>query len=332
MHQVNCDPARVAAFLGMGALVCGCALPVRAEDQYPDRTIRLVVPFPPGGQTDNVSRALGTALTPILGHQIVVDNRAGAAGTIGSTEVARAKPDGYTLLMGTSSTHAIYPTMQVKPAYDAVRDFEPVIATSTGPMTISVHPSVPARSLKQLVADVKAHPGQYFYGTAGVGSITHLGAELFKLRAGKLQIVHVPYKGAGPALADLVGGQIAMTCTSLSGALPHHRSGRVRTLAVLKEERSVGAPDIPTAAEAGVPGTIAYTYNVIFAPAGTPRPVVETLSGATRKVLADRSFVDTLIRLGVDPITNSDPEKAAAMVKSELERWRPLIQSLGLKS
>jgi tripartite-type tricarboxylate transporter receptor subunit TctC len=316
----------------MGALVCGCALPVRAEDQYPDRTIRLVVPFPPGGQTDNVSRALGTALTPILGHQIVVDNRAGAAGTIGSTEVARAKPDGYTLLMGTSSTHAIYPTMQVKPAYDAVRDFEPVIATSTGPMTISVHPSVPARSLKQLVADVKAHPGQYFYGTAGVGSITHLGAELFKLRAGKLQIVHVPYKGAGPALADLVGGQIAMTCTSLSGALPHHRSGRVRTLAVLKEERSVGAPDIPTAAEAGVPGTIAYTYNVIFAPAGTPHPVVETLSGATRKVLADRSFVDTLIRLGVDPITNSDPQKAAAMVKSELERWRPLIQSLGLKS
>ena len=332
MHRINCTLAHVAAFLGIGCVVFTGALPAQAQEQYPDRTIRLVVPFPPGGQTDNVSRALGTVLGPILGHQIVVDNRSGAAGTIGSAEVARAKPDGHTLLMGTASTHAIYPTMMAKIPYDATRDFTPVIATSTGPMTISVHPSVPARSLRQLVADVKAHPGQYFYGTAGVGSITHLGAELFKLRAGKLDIVHVPYKGAGPALADLVGGQIAMTCTSLSGALPHHRSGRVRTLAVLKDERSVGAPDIPTAAETGVTGTIAYTYNIILAPAGTPRAIIDTLSGATRKVMADRSFVDTLIRLGVDPITDSDPEKAAAMIKTELERWRPLIQTLGLKS
>ena len=192
MHQVNCTLVKVAAFFGMGCAVFTGAPPAQAQEQYPDRSIRLVVPFPPGGQTDNVSRVLGTALTPLLGQQLVIDNRSGAAGTIGSAEVARAKPDGYTLLMGTSSTHAIYPSMMAKLVYDATRDFAPVIATSTGPMTISVHPSVPARSLKQLVADAKAHPGQYFYGSAGVGSITHLGAELFKLRGGKLDIVHVP--------------------------------------------------------------------------------------------------------------------------------------------
>ena len=332
MHQVNRTSACVAASYGILAALLANAPAVQSQDTYPDRPIRLIVPFPPGGQTDNVSRALGNALTPLVGQQIVIDNRSGAAGTIGSAEAARAKPDGYTLLMGTASTHGIHPTMMAKIPYDAIRDFAPIIATSTGPMTISVHPSVPSRTLKQLIADVKAHPGKYFYGTAGVGSVNHLGGELFKLRAGKLDIIHVPYKGAGPALADLVAGQIPMTCSSLSGALPHHRSGRLRTLAVLKDERSVSAPDIPTAEEAGVHGAIAYTYNVIFAPAGTPEPVIDHMSGSVHKVLSNRSFIETLIRLGVDPITDSDPKKAAEMVKAELERWRPLIQSLGLKN
>lgn len=332
MHRVKLTCTHVAASLGVAYAALAGSPAADAQDTYPDRSIRLIVPFPPGGQTDNVSRALGSALTPIIGQQLVIDNRSGAAGTIGSAEGARAKPDGYTLLMGTASTHAIMPTMMAKIPYDAIRDFAPIIATSTGPMTISVHPSVPARSLKQLVADIKAHPGKYFYGTAGVGSVNHLGAELFKLRAGKLEMVHVPYKGAGPALADLVGGQIPMTCSSLSGALPHHRSGRLRTLVVLKEQRSVSAPDIPTAEEAGVRGAIAYTYNVIMAPAGTPGPIIDYLSGAVNKVMANKPFVDTLIRLGVDPITESDPKKAAVMLQAELERWRPLIQSLGLKS
>lgn len=331
MNQVKFRISRVGASL----IVAGAALlganAVQAQDTYPDRSIRLIVPFPPGGQTDNVSRRLGATLTPILGQQLVIDNRSGAGGTIGSGEAARAKPDGYTLLMATASTHAINPTMMSNISYDALKDFAPITAIGTGPMSISVHPSVPARTLKQLVADVKAQPGKYSYGSAGVGSINHLGAEVFMLRAGKLEILHVPYKGAGPVMQELIGGQIPMAVTSLSAALPHHRSGRVRTLAVLKEERSIGAPDIPTSAEGGVPGAVAYTYNILLAPAGTPRGAIDFLSGAMSKVMADRAFVDTLVKLGVDPVTDSNPDKAAAMIKTELEKWRPFIESLGLR-
>ncbi len=331
MNQVKFRIDRIAASL----IVAGAALlganAAQAQEKYPDRPIRLIVPFPPGGQTDNVSRRMGAAITPILGQQLIIDNRTGASGTLGSGEAARAKPDGYTLLMGTASTHAINPTTMSNISYDALKDFAPIAVIGTGPMTISVHPSVPARTLKQLVADIKAHPGEYSYGSAGVASINHLGGELFKLRAGKLEILHVPYRGAGPVMQELIGGQIPMSCTSLSAAVPHHRSGRVRTLAVMKEERSPGAPDIPTTAEAGVPGAIAYTYNILLAPAGTPRGAIDYLNGAMKKLMADRSFVDTLVRLGVDPITNSDPDEAAAMMRTELDKWRPLIESLGLR-
>ena len=331
MHEVKFRISRVAASLVVaGAALLG-ANAAKAQDKYPDRPIRLIVPFPPGGQTDNVSRQLGAKIGPVLGQQLIIDNRSGAAGTIGSGEAARAKPDGYTLLMATASTHAISPTMMSNIPYDALKDFAPITVIGTGPMTINVHPSVPARTLKRLVADVKAHPGEYSYGTAGVGSVNHLGGELFKMRAGKLEILHVPYKGAGPVMQELVGGQIPMACTSLSAALPHHRSGRVRTLAVMKEERSVSAPDIPTIAEAGVPGAITYTYNMLLAPAGTSRSVIAYLSGTMTKVMADRAFIDTLIRVGVEPITDSNPDKAEAMLKAELGRWSPIIESLGLR-
>jgi tripartite-type tricarboxylate transporter receptor subunit TctC len=279
-----------------------------------------------------VSRRIGDAISPILGQQIVIDNRAGAAGTIGSAEVARAKPDGYTILMATTSTHAINPTMMSRIQYDAIEDFAPVIVIATGPMTISVHPSVPVRTLLQLVADVKSRPDQYSYGGAGVGSVNHLAGELFKARAGNLKILYVPYKGAGPAVVDLIGGQIPMASTSLSSVLPHHRSGRLRTLAVMKEGRSVGAPEIPTAIEGGVPGAVAYTFNIIFAPAGTPRAAIDTLANALQKVMAKQAFLDTLVKIGVDPVTDSSPEQAAAMLRTELAKWRPLIVSLGLKN
>jgi tripartite-type tricarboxylate transporter receptor subunit TctC len=190
---------------------------------------------------------------------------------------------------------------------------------------------VPARTLKQLVADAKSNPGKYSYASSGVASINNLAGELLKIRAGKLEILHVPYKGAGPALAELIAGQIPMTCSSLSGALPHHRSGRLRTLAVMKDERSTSAPDIPTAVESGVPGAVAYTFNILLAPAGTPRSAIDFLDGALKKVMSDRAFLDTLVKLGVDPITESDPEKAAAMMTTEIEKWRPIIETLGLK-
>ena len=331
MHPVRVAIGRTAACL----IVAGAALvganTVSGQNKYPDHPIRLIVPFPPGGQTDIVSRHIGSKITPILGEQLIIDNRSGAAGTLGSGEAARAKPDGYTLLIATSSTHAINPTAMVNIPYDAVKDFAPITVVGTGPMAYTVHPSVPARTLKQLMVDVRAHPGRYSYGTSGVGGINHLAGELLLMRAVKLKMLHVPYRGAGASLADLIGGQIPVVVSTLSSALPHHLHGLVRILAVASEQRSRGAPDIPTTAEAGVPGVVAYTYNILLAPAGTPRAIVDELSEAVAKVMADRSFTDTLVKLGVDPISDSNPDKAAAMIKTELAKWAPLIESLGLR-
>jgi tripartite-type tricarboxylate transporter receptor subunit TctC len=329
MHHVRLGPARAAALAAACVLVSSFQ-PARADD-YPTHPIRLIVPFPPGGQTDNVSRQLGNALTRLLHQQVVVDNRSGAAGTIGSTEAARADPDGYTLVMGTSSSHAINPSFKPNIPYDVLRDFAPVSAVGTGPMTINVHPSVPAHTLQQLIADAKAHPGKYSYGTSGVGSINHLGGEIFKAAAGHLEILHVPYKGAGPAVSDLVGGQIPMTCSSLSSVLPHHRAGRLRTLAVLEEERSQSAPDIPTATEAGV-DAIAYTFNMILAPARTPPAVIQRLSDTIGTIMADPAFQATLVKIGVDPITGSNPQKAAAMLRTEIARYKPVLHALALRN
>ena len=330
MHQVKSRIGRIAASLAVTGAVLLCANAVQAQGKYPERAVRLIVPFPPGGQTDNVSRLLTVKISPILGQQLVIDNRGGAAGTLGSGEAARAKSDGYTLLMATTSTHALSPIAMANVPYDPVKDFAPITVIGTGPIAVSVHPSVPAKTLRQLVNDAKAHPGEYSYGSSGVASINNLAGELLKLRAGNLQILHVPYKGAGPALAELVGGQIPMACTTLSGALPHHRSGRVRTLAIMKEERSKGAPDIPTTGEGGVPGAIAYTYNILLAPAGTPRSIVDYLSGAMHKAMTDSSLIGALVKLGVEPVTDSNPDKAAAMLKTEFDKWAPLIKSLGL--
>jgi len=330
MQQVESRIGSVAASLILaGAALLGASA-AQAQERYPDHPIRLVVPFPPGGQTDTVGRHLGVRIAPILGQQLVIDNRAGASGTIGSAEVARAKPDGYTLLIATSSTHALNPTAMPNIPYDTVKDFAPITVIGTGPIAVSVHPSVPARTLKQLISDVKAHPGQYSYGSSGVGSINNLAGELLKARAGNLKILHVPYKGSGPSMTDLVSGQIPIVCSTLSAALPHFRNGRVRTLAVMKDQRSAGAPDIPTTAEAGVPGVIAYTYNIILAPAGTPRSIIDFMSGAMNKVMTDRTFLDTLVKVGVDPVTDSSPDKAAEMMRTELDKWAPFIKSLGL--
>jgi len=330
MHQVKRRIGRIAVTLTAAAAGLLGAHALRAQDAYPDHPIRLIVPFPPGGQTDNVSRQLNAKIMPVLGQQLIIDNRAGAAGSIGSAEVARAKPDGYTLLIATTSTHAINPSVMGNLPYDAVRDFAPVAVLGTGPIAISVHPIVPAQTLQQLIAAAKARPGYFSYGSSGVGSINNLAGELLKMRAGNLQILHVPYKGAGPSIQDLIGGQIEIVCSPLSAALPHHRQGRIRTLVVLKDERSMGAPDIPTTREAGLPDVIAYTYNIILAPAGTPQTSVDRLNGAIAKVMADASFVDTLVKLGVDPVFDSGPDKAAAMIRTELAKWRPIIQALGL--
>jgi tripartite-type tricarboxylate transporter receptor subunit TctC len=330
MRQVKRRPGRIALTVTLAATGLVSASALRAQDAFPDHPIRLIVPFPPGGQTDNVARQLNAKITPVLGQQLIIDNRAGAAGTIGSAETARAKADGYTLLIATTSTHAINPSAMPNVPYDALKDFAPVTLLGTGPIAVSVHPIVPARTLQQLIAEAKAHPGYYSYGSSGVGSINNLAGELLKMHAGNLEILHVPYKGAGPAIQDLLGGQIEIVCSTLSAALPHHRQGRLRTLAVLKDERSLGAPDIPTTREARLREVIAYTYNIILAPAGTPQPVVDRLNAAIAKVIADPAFIDTLVKLGVDPSSDSGPDTAATMIRTELAKWRPIIQALGL--
>lgn len=330
MHQLQFPVRAIAASVIVACAALSDAKVAQAQDTFPGRSIRLIVPFSPGGQTDIVSRQIGAKLTPLIGQQIVVDNRGGAAGMIGSREAARSEPDGYTLVVATSSSHAINPTAMAKIAYDAVKDFAPITVIGTGPMVISVHPSVPAKTLKTLIAEVKAHPTEYSYGSSGAGGINHLGGELLKQKTG-IKMVHVPYRGSGASLLDLVGGYVPVVVSTLSSALPHNAQGRIRTLAVASDKRSRGAPDIPTGIEAGTPGWIAYTFNILLAPAGTPPSVVSYLNSNMNKVMADETLFNTLIKLGVDPIKESTPDKAAAMIKAEIAKWAPLITSLKLR-
>jgi tripartite-type tricarboxylate transporter receptor subunit TctC len=303
--------------------------PADAQRAYPERPIRLVVPFAPGGNTDIMGRRYAAKMAGPLGQHMVVENRAGGGGTVGAAEVARGKPDGYTLLVATSSSHAINPTAMPDIPYDAIKDFTPISVLGTTIMAVAIHPSVPVKTLDQLVAVARSKPDVYSYGSAGVGSINHLTGELFKMKAGGLRITHVPYRGSGASVTDLIAGQIPIVMTTLSAALEPHRQGRVRVLAVANDVRSVAAPDIPTAIEAGVPDMIAYTFAAILAPAGTPRPIVNRIHEATATIMADPAFQKELIGLGAEPIKGSNPDKALKFLQTEVARWRPVILATG---
>ena len=310
--------------LGLGPL------PAQAQGKYPERPIRLVIPFAPGGNTDIVGRQLGNKITPLLGQSVVIDNKSGAGGTIGSADVARARPDGYTLLLGTSSSHAINPTAMENVPYDPVKDFAPIDVIGITSMAIAVHPTV-AKSLQELIKRVRANPGKFSYGSCGTGSICHVTGELFKKEAGGLDVVHVAYRSSGQSVMDLVAGQIPIVAGTFSSLVTYHRSKHVRVLAVFSEKRSNAEPDIPTAIELGMPGMVAATFNVLLAPAGTPNAVIEHLHQATMKVMSDAAFQKDLDRLTVEPVTDSSPEKAARFIKSELVKWAPIIKASGIK-
>ncbi len=312
-----------------GALAAG-ALPAAAQARYPDKPIRFVIPFPPGGPTDIIGRMMAEKLAADLGQQVIPDNRAGAAGAIGATEVARARPDGYTLLLGTSSTQAINPTTMVNPTYDALKDFSYVGLIGVNPAVLAAHPSMPD-TLKGMIELMRANPGKYSYGSSGQGGITHLASELFKQMAGGLNVVHVPYRGSGPALQDVLAGNLAWMFETISTTLPQHRSGKLRILGIALAKRTAAAPDIPTIAEAGVPGFEAYTFNIVAAPGGTPRPIIDTLHAAHARIMADRAFVEKLEQLAVVPIVDSTPESAAAFVKQEIDKWAPVVKSTGTR-
>ena len=318
----------IAAALALGLP----PLAAQAQGKYPERPIRLVVPFAAGGGTDIMGRRFAGKISLLLGQNVFVENRGGAGGTIGTAEVARARPDGYTLLVGTSSTHAINPTAMENLSYDPVKDFAPIAVLGVIPMVIAVHPSVPAKTLRELVARVKATPGKYSFGSAGIGSINHLTGELFKKQAGGLDIVHVPYKGAGAALLDLIAGQIPIAMITVSSATAHYRSGKVRVLATFSGKRSKAAPDIATAVELGMPGMLAYTFNIILAPAGTPKPIINQLHQATMRIMADNAFQKDLESLSIEPVTDSDPEKATQFIRDELAKWAPIIKGTGMKA
>ena len=296
---------------------------------YPSKPVRIVVSFATGGPTDQVARIMSAKLTELLGQTFVVENKTGAGGNIGAELVAKAPPDGYTLLMATVSTHAINPGLYVDMPYDPVKDFAPIGQVGVTPCVLAVHPSLPVTDVQGLIALVKANPGRYSYGSSGMGSILHLCGEQFKTAAGGLQMVHVPYRGSAPMMADLLGGQIAVAFDALPTVLPQVQAGKIRAIGGGMATRARAMPDLPTLQEQGVHGFECYTWNAILAPAKTPAPVVALLSGAINKALADPVILKRLQDAGVDPTPGGTPEKLAAFLKAELAKWGPIIKASG---
>jgi tripartite-type tricarboxylate transporter receptor subunit TctC len=301
-----------------------------AQSRYPERPIRLVIPFPPGGVNDAVGRPWANKMTSLLGT-VVVENQGGAGGSLGAAAVARAQPDGYTILLGGAASHVINPAAATRPLYDPIKDFEPIAILAATGVGVLVHPSMPVRSFKELIDYAKTNSGKLSYGTAGAGTPPHLSGELFKSLTGATGIVHVPYKGAGPALIDLVSGQIPMALVTMTGqVLELYRSGKVRLLAVTTPARLIAAPEIPTAVESGLPGMVVQSFAGLFAPAGTPKAIIEKIAQATRTAVAEPDFQRMLMASGFEPYLGSTPEKTTQFVRDEIARWTPIIKSIGL--
>jgi len=314
---------------GIGTLAAPAV--VRAQGKYPsDRAIKLVIPFAAGGPTDIIGRKVAEKMTGILGQTMVVENKAGAAGQIGAVEVKNAKPDGYTLLFATSSTHAILPTAVVKPQYDAVKDFTPISSVCLNPLLLVTHPSMPP-TVKGLIDLMKANPGKYSYASSGTGSILHLTTEYFKREAGNIDVVHVPYRGSGPAIQDLLPGTVHWMFETFSTMNQHHKSGKLRILGSAHAKRAAIAPDIPTMIEAGVPGFEAYTFNLFLGPAGTPKEVVDTIDQATRKLLQDKEMIKFLEDIAAVPTPETTPQRTAKFITDEIAKWGPVVKASGIK-
>jgi tripartite-type tricarboxylate transporter receptor subunit TctC len=312
------------------ASLAATAMPFAAR-AYPDRNIRLVVPFSPGGATDVVGRLWAERMKPLLGT-VVTENRGGAGGLTGAAEVARAAPDGHTFLFGNTSTQVLIPAITPNPPYNPLKEFVGIYIVCNSPTCIVVHESVPARSLAELIAYAKSNPGKLSYGSAGSGTLTNLAGELFKQLIGVPEIVHIPYKGAAPGVADLASGHIPMMTPNLGGPLlGFHRSGKVRILAINATARIKGAPDIPTAIEAGLPSMVAGNLNGLFAPAAVPQAIVDRIADATRKVAAEPDFQRILVASGFEPLPDSGPEPTRAFVAEETARWTPVMKAAGFK-
>jgi tripartite-type tricarboxylate transporter receptor subunit TctC len=300
-----------------------------AQD-YPNKPIRMVVGFPPGGGTDVVARILAPRMSELLGQPIVIDNRPGATGTVAAGQVAKAPPDGYTIMMGHVSVNAIAPSLFSSLSYDVLKDFAPIALAAAVPHLVTVHPSLPATDLKQLIAHLKANPGKLTFPSAGNGSMPHLAGEIFKSLAG-VQVMHVPYKGTGQSMQDLLGGQHLVAFDTMPAASPHVRSGKLRALAVSSAARVPSFPDVPTAEEAGLAGYQVTTWYGLFAPAGTPAPIVKRLHAEAVKAMQTPDTKAKLDGIGADGTVSRSPEEFAALVRSDTARYAKLVKEIGLR-
>jgi tripartite-type tricarboxylate transporter receptor subunit TctC len=315
-----------------GVFAAGTGLPAAAAElttTYPDRPVHLIVPFPAGGGADSLARLVMPKVSKALGQPIVIENKPGAGGNVGAEYVARAAPDGYTLLYGTNGTHAINPSLYRDLRFDPVKDFIPVSRMTEIATMLIVNPQVPAKSVAELIQFARENPGRLNFGSAGNGTTSHLAGELFKTQAG-IDVVHIPYRGGAMAMTDLIGGQVQMMIEVMPNAYPQAREGRVRGLAVATASRFPGAPELPTIAESGLPGFEASAWDGIFVPAGTPQAVVARLNGAIRQALEDPELVAALLARGARPATGS-PEAFARFVAASADRWASAVRSSGAK-
>jgi tripartite-type tricarboxylate transporter receptor subunit TctC len=317
---------RREAIAGGGGLLLASVFPARAQS-YPSHTIKMLVPYPAGGTTDLLGRMVADQLKSGLGATVVVENKPGAGTTIGAEQVAKSEPDGYSLLMATSTTLAINKTLYKKLPYDPVKDFAPIALVAGVPFVLIVNPSVPAKTLSEFIAYAKSKPG-LAYGSAGNGSPHHLGAEMLRTAAG-IDIRHVPYRGSVPAMLDVVAGHIPFMVMDLQPALQQIREGKVRALGVTTSRRVGIAPEIPTLAEGGLSGYELVAWQGVVAPAGTPRAIVDRLAGQINKLMADAATKEKLTKLSLEPLPPSTPDSFAAYIKAEVDRWAVIVKSSG---
>src|SRR5215510_6050254 len=309
------------------------SLPARsfAQGRYPERPIKLMVAFSAGGVNDVVARQWAERVKTLLGT-VVVENQGGGSGTIATGEVARATGDGYTILLGSTSTMVLNPMTMAKVPYDPAKDFVPIAIIAVSTTSIVVHESVPVKTLPELIAYAKANPGKLSYGSAGAGTMSNLSGELFKQLTGLNDLVHIPYKGAGPGISDLVSGHIPMMTPNVTAqVLELNRAGKIRILAMNAAQRLSAAPDIPTAIEQGVPGMIGLLFLGLFAPAATPKPILDRIAAATHAAMADPEFQKVLTASGLEAIPDSDSEKAKRFMAEEIARWGPVVKASGFK-
>ena len=312
------------------AAVLALAATVSSGQLYPSKPIRIIVPFPPGGAVDFYARVVQEPLSEALGQPVIIDNRAGASGMIGADLVAKAPPDGYTLLLGNIASLAINVGIYPKMAYDPAKDFTPIMHTVDVNYVLVVHPSVPANSVAELVAYAKANPGKLSYGSAGSGSMPHLSTELMKALAG-VDLVHVPYKGGGPMVTDLLGGSVQLAIADQANLMPHVKTGKLRALGVASPKRSAIYPELPTIAESGFAGYEATAWQGLVGPAGMPPDVVRRLNQTLAKVMALPAVRERLISGGLDPVADT-PEEFGRFIRSEISKWSKIAKDVGAKA